>query len=877
MCFSSKELKEKKKMKNKINIAKIAALTAIFLMITSMTVITTSLVKAQSAPTMPTAGPLPSGVTTGEAPVSAHLSFNPNPTGVGQTILINLWTSPAPGGNREHPEYDLIITNPSGTQQVIKMPSYPADGTAWTTFTPDVAGTWTIQFVFPGTYFPVGTYNNGLMIGPPSSANGGSPFAPGPLSYNQSVYYEPTKTPVQNLTVQTSLVQSWPSMPLPTGYWTRPVDFEFREWWPILGNYPWFGPPTGIALSEWNQYYPNTTPAYNPSAGFYPWIQGPTSAHIVWDKQLAIEGVVGGDTGTYGLGKEISGYGGKPNIILWNRAFQTYTAVNSTAPTSVTYWESYDIQTGQLYWSRPLYPGESAPTLIDYSTKSYSGSGVSDGDITPNQPSLLSIGGGFMRTYDPFTGIMTGNYSLAPLTSATYYMNGYAYGIQTVGSGPTATHFLINFTTEGASTLASRIVSNASYPLSSLPSVVDYYSGFGANIASVSVGGTFDSMVLTGYNLWTGAVLWNKTINEPMFSGSANMADHGTLAVLSANGYYLGFNEQTGAQVWQSPTMDYPWDSSGFGVYGVQSAYGLFYREAYSGVYAFNWTNGQIVWKFESPAVFQTESHYTTSNGTSVYPFNAQAIILDGMLYVYNAEHSPKVPYTRGWGTYCINATTGQEIWQVMIPGTNWFGGTDLAAAGGYLSLGADDGYQYYFGIGLSSTAVTSSPSVTSEGSQVLIQGKVLDESPAQPGTPCVSDDSMATQMEYLHKQMPQTGIYGNATLTGVPVTLTAIDQTGKVINIGTTTTNGYYGTFSYAWQPPTQQVYTITASFAGDDSYGSSSAATAVAVGAASAPTPTTAPIQAAPDYNMTIIGMGIAIILAVAIVGLLILRKRA
>ena len=131
--------------------------------------------------------------------------------------------------------------------------------------------------------------------------------------------------------------------------------------------------------------------------------------------------------------------------------------------------------------------------------------------------------------------------------------------------------------------------------------------------------------------------------------------------------------------------------------------------------------------------------------------------------------------------------------------------------------------------------------------------------------------------MEYLHKQMPQTGIYGNATLTGVPVTLTAIDQTGKVINIGTTTTNGYYGTFSYAWQPPTQQVYTITASFAGDDSYGSSSAATAVAVGAASAPTPTTAPIQAAPDYNMTIIGMGIAIILAVAIVGLLILRKRA
>jgi hypothetical protein len=97
------------------------------------------------------------------------------------------------------------------------------------------------------------------------------------------------------------------------------------------------------------------------------------------------------------------------------------------------------------------------------------------------------------------------------------------------------------------------------------------------------------------------------------------------------------------------------------------------------------------------------------------------------------------------------------------------------------------------------------------------------------------------------------------------------------VIDIGTVTSDGYYGTFSKTWSPPNQGDYKIIASFAGDDSYGSSSAATAVSVG----PTPTTPsiPETVVPDYTMTITYAAIAIIIAVAIVGLLIflaLRKR-
>jgi hypothetical protein len=134
--------------------------------------------------------------------------------------------------------------------------------------------------------------------------------------------------------------------------------------------------------------------------------------------------------------------------------------------------------------------------------------------------------------------------------------------------------------------------------------------------------------------------------------------------------------------------------------------------------------------------------------------------------------------------------------------------------------------------------------------------------------------------MEFIHKQQPIDGIWHNLTMTGVPVMLTAIGSDGSVIDIGTTTTSAYYGTFSEAWTPPKADTYQIIVTFTGDDSYGSSGAATAVVVGPASpTPTPvvTAAPITAAtPTDLMTYMVAGvIAIIIAIAVVGILILKK--
>jgi hypothetical protein len=68
--------------------------------------------------------------------------------------------------------------------------------------------------------------------------------------------------------------------------------------------------------------------------------------------------------------------------------------------------------------------------------------------------------------------------------------------------------------------------------------------------------------------------------------------------------------------------------------------------------------------------------------------------------------------------------------------------------------------------------------------------------------------------MEYLHLQYPIGGIWGNETINGVPVYLSAIDPNGNGVDIGEVTTNGYYGTFSKEWTPELEGTYQIIASF---------------------------------------------------------------
>jgi len=276
-------------------------------------------------------------------------------------------------------------------------------------------------------------------------------------------------------------------------------------------------------------------------------------------------------------------------------------------------------------------------------------------------------------------------------------------------------------------------------------------------------------------------------------------------------------------------------------------------------MYAFNWDDGSIAWFYEHPLEFEYETPYINSDGESVYSFRDNQVIADGKVYTRNTEHTATQPLTRGWSTHCIDAFTGEGIWNI----TGY--GDVNAIAEGYLVVDTDYfGQTIVYGKGKSSTTVTAPDVAVPKGTAFTIKGTLLDQSTAQPGTPCVSAESMSTWMEYLHMQRPINGIKGDETITGVPVMLTAIDSDGNVIDIGTTITNGYYGTFALAWTPPEEDTYEIIASFVGDDSYGSSAAATAVTVGPAVEPS---GPIEPEPTAEVPFLTTEVAVIIAVAV----------
>jgi hypothetical protein len=128
--------------------------------------------------------------------------------------------------------------------------------------------------------------------------------------------------------------------------------------------------------------------------------------------------------------------------------------------------------------------------------------------------------------------------------------------------------------------------------------------------------------------------------------------------------------------------------------------------------------------------------------------------------------------------------------------------------------------------------------------------------------------------MDYLNMQN-STLLNAPPACIGVPVTLIAVDPNGNAVTIGTATSD-YQGNYGFQWTPTIPGLYHIYATFAGSNSYYTSSASTyATVASASSSPSPTSTPI-ANPPYELYTIGMGVAIIVAIAVVGLLLLRKR-
>ena len=189
----------------------------------------------------------------------AYLNLAPERVGVGQTIFVVMWSSAllpsaALTNDIRMQGYKVTVTKPDNTTEVISPPGgFTADPTStiYTTFTPDKVGTYSFVFSYPNlVYSWSGSYNSDVFLGATSET--------------------------RNLTVEADAIPETPSYPLPTEYWTRPIEGRNTNWFSVSSN--WLGtgaPPIATTNFQRDGIAPN-------------------SAHIMWTKPIQSGGVVGG-------------------------------------------------------------------------------------------------------------------------------------------------------------------------------------------------------------------------------------------------------------------------------------------------------------------------------------------------------------------------------------------------------------------------------------------------------------------------------------------------------------------------------------------------------------------------------------------------------
>ena len=242
-------------------------------------------------------------------PTHAYISVSPNPVGVGQEALIIFWMDRTIQGTAltnqiRYRDYQLTITAPDGTVQTEKWAIVMDTTTSqYFPFTPSQVGTYKLNFTFPGqTYDYGGAYQGDIYL--PSSAQ-------------------------TTLVVQDQPIPALAEVPLPTEYWSRPINGQNTLWDSISSN--WLG---GAAVADvWQE---------DGSA--------PKSAHVMWTKPIEFGGLTGGLTdadSTFYSGFSYETRFGNPMIlggILYYRQPLNHAGSGGG-------FQAVDLQTGKTIWS----------------------------------------------------------------------------------------------------------------------------------------------------------------------------------------------------------------------------------------------------------------------------------------------------------------------------------------------------------------------------------------------------------------------------------------------------------------------------------------------------------------------------------------------
>ena len=888
--------KSEKRKVNKILIKKtnkIISILSIILMTTGAFALTTSAVSAHSPPwTIPTYG---------------YITVNPNPIGVGQPAFVVFWidlpppTSTGITGDRWR-NMKVDVTKPDGTTQSLGTFTSDPIGGSFAIYNPDKVGTYTFKLTWPGQVLSL-TGPNGL---------------PGTQSDYINDTYQPCSA-LATLTVQTDQIAGPPTYPLPTSYWTRPIEGQNTQWSSLGSN--WLG---GAHLRGWASLWQKDGAA-------------PNSGHIMWTRPIEFGGIVGGTTTIPNVGYYSGGsYEGRFDdaVIMNGRLY--FTLPLGHAPKGGGYI-CLDLRTGQQIWYRQDLGSNSTvgPTKgQSYEYESPNQHGVVGG-------MLWQVVGTTWNAYDPFSGMWMYTLTNVPAGTEVYTTNGEIVryvmnygkrwmalwnntaehqGLQLgLGDDTNGLQWRPNGKTVDMSKAYSWNVTIPDLPGTQAPAIVsvlpgDLILGRSSNIALTNT----PRFTENPYTIWAlsdkpenrGQLLWIKNYQAPtgnitrMFAAQPidivnrvfTMTDYET-------GQRWGYSLDTGNQVWgPSGSVYQDAGSRAWQYYSGREgfpAYGNLYVAGFGGeIFCYSMKNGSLLWKYNN-----TDSGLETPYG--LYPTDIAAIA-DGKVFAFNTEHSPNYPLYKGESVRVVDAYTGKDVWTMM----GWAGTTggsreptSVVADGFFVYYNFYDNQLYCTGKGPSATMVSSPQTIIAQGNAVLLTGTVTDQSEGakqivQTGefdvVPAVSDQSMSEWMQYLYMQKPQPN---NA--TGVSVKLTAIDPNGNFQNVGTATTD-LDGKFGITWNPPVQGTYHITATFAGSNSYWGSEDSTYLAVGSAPSPqltstptptqtlAPTPTPVQSAsaspsqapqPTSGIpmtTYVAIAAAVVIIVVAAAALILRKR-
>lgn len=642
------------------------------------------------------------------------------------------------------------------------------------------------------------------------------------MSWSGDEWYFPCESPEITFTVQTEGLPKYPDAELPTDYWTSPINAENREWTSLNG--PWL-------QSGYNASYGS----FDSGAGFNPFTTAPESAHILWKRQVSLTGLISGERGNVASGAGSA----MPPVIMFGNVYYNVPDgfVCVDLRTGVEKWKvlNASVTAGQVTRGGTPYLWEFGPNVVG---------NIAGQGITIKRYNALN-GQCNLVIPDGMSGVW--NDGSVYITPPAY--NGPQQGY---GSNQEDTWFARWDASKMRGTdWQTGVVWNVTRPKYTMGEFVIW-----GDVAIFGKQGERE----VAYNITNGEMLWDIPRENAY---AAKGAGNGIFVHFNAEHLtYQAIDIYTGQSLWNTTPAEYPWGS--FVPYCPVIAYDKLYTLSYDGhIYAFRTSDGSTAWKFYSGDT--TETPYGT------WAFWWGPIVADGKVYAGTGEHSPTQPLTRGNRLFCVDAETGEFEWSIA----GMF--KPMAIAEGYfLAVNVYDGYLYCFGKGQTTTTVSASPKITAKGSAIMIEGSVIDNSPAQFGKPAVSADSQTGLMEYLHMQKPQP-----TNTTGVPVKLTAIDKNGNEFEIGEVTSDGN-GLFKKMWIPTSEGEFTIKASFEGSESYWASVAETAVGVTSASGASPAMSPTPTAivgPDAlpNTSVyVYIAAAIVVIAVIVVAVVLRSR-